>query len=163
MSFVLYDIERSFCEYVDSNLTKGTGEDIKFEFPVTEIGSHTYSVEFISDTPRNAGMGRVIDGGSRGRFIESLAQIDIFRLPTSSKEPDVAGARKMLSNVTDLFKGSHYIPFKTYGSNPSATTVGTTTGAIKIYEVETAKQAFDPNPSVRRYSQTYQLCTKEIF
>ena len=163
MSFILYDIERSLTEYVNSNLSTQSGEVIKFEFPTDELGgSHTYAIEAISDTPIQV-TGRAIDGMSKGRFIESLCQIDIFRLPTSSGEPDVAGAKKMLSRVTNLFKGTHYIPFKSYGSAPTASTTGTATGAIKIDEVDSAKQAFDPNPNVRRYAQTFRLLTKETF
>ena len=160
--FILYEIERSLTEYLSSNLGTQTGEVLKFEFPTGEITAHTYSIEAISDTPIQV-TGRAIDGTSKGRFIESLCQIDIFRLPTSSGEPDVAGAKKMLSRVTNLFKGTHYIPLKSYGTAPTASTTGTVSGAIRIDEVDMAKQAFDPNPNVRRYTQTFKLLTKETF
>lgn len=162
MSFVFLDIQRSLNEYVNSNLATSSGEVLSYEFPVSELGSHTYSIESISNQAVPIAH-RAIDGGSSGRTIESLIQIDVFRLPSSNKQPDVAGALKMLSKVTDMFKGSHFLPLKTYGSNPSNTTVGTVSGAIRIDEIETAKQAFDPNPAMRRYSITYKLTSKEVF
>ncbi len=161
MSFIYYDVERSFTEYVNSNLSTQSGEVLKFEFPTEELGgSHTYSIEFISDTPIPVA-GHSIDGGSEGRFIESLAQVDVFRLPTSSGEPDVAGAKKMVSRIDSLFKGTHFIPFKTYGSAPTASTTGTISGALMIDAGEVSKTAFDPNPNLRRYSQTIKIKTKE--
>ena len=162
MSLIYYDIERSFTEYFSATLGTQAGEVIAYEFPLNELGSHTYSVEFVADTPI-AVNGRAIDGTNTGRYIESLAQIDIFRLPTTTGEPDVAGAKKMLSRVTNLFKGSHFIPLKTYGSAPIGSTVGTVLGAIKIDELAAAKQAYDPNPAMRRYSQDLKLTTKETF
>lgn len=161
MSWIYNDIERSFAEYVNANLAKGTGEVLAFEFPTSELGSSTYSVEFITHIPHQIN-GRAIDNGSSGRYIETLAQIDVWRLPYKD-EPDIAGALRMLSRVTDMFKGTHYVPFKTYGSAPTATTTGTVTGAIKIDEVDVSKNAFDPNPNIRRYAQTIKMTTKEVF
>ncbi len=161
-SLIFYEIERSFNEYINDNLSTQSGEVIKYEFPLDTIGSHTYSVEFISDTPIPVS-GRSIAAGSRGRFIESLAQVDVFRLPTAAGEPDVAGAKKMISRVTNLFKGTHFIPLKTYGDTPTGATVGTVSGAIMVDEDAATKIAFDPNPQVRRYMQTLNLTTKEIF
>lgn len=161
MSYIYNDIERSFSEYVNANLVKGTGEVLTFEFPTSELGSSTYSVEFISHLPRQIN-GRAINGGSSGRYIDTLAQIDVWRL-SYQDEPDIAGALRMLSRVTNLFKATHYIPLKTYGSAPTATTTGTVNGAIRIDEMETSKQAFDPNPNLRRYTQALKLTTKEVF
>ena len=160
---IYYAVERSFCEYVGANLGTQSGEVLVFEFPVSELGgSHTYSIEFISDTPIPIA-GHSIDGGSKGRFIESLAQIDVFRLPTSSGEPDVAGAKKMVSRVDSLFKGTHFIPFKTYGSAPTASTTGTVAGALQVDLTEVSKTAFDPNQNLRRYTQTIKIKVKEAF
>ena len=159
---IFYAIERSFNEYLNDNLSTQSGEVIKYEFPLDTIGSHTYSVEFISDTPIPV-TGRSIDAGSSGRLIESLAQVDCFRLPTAAGEADVAGAKKMISRVTDLFKGSHYIPLKDYGASPTGATAGTVTGAIMIDEIDGVKQAYEPNPQVRRYMQSLRLTTKEVF
>jgi len=161
-ALIFYEIERSFNEYLNDNLSTQSGEVIKYEFPLDTIGSHTYSVEFISDTPIPV-TGRSIAAGSRGRFIESLAQVDVFRLPTAAGEADVAGAKKMISRVTNLFKGSHFIPLKTYGDTPTGATVGTVAGAMRIDEGDAAKVAFDPNEQVRRYMQTLTITTKETF
>ena len=162
MSHTYYEIERSFCEYLESNVSTGTGEVFAFEFPLSKLGSHTYAIEFISDRPIPVA-GRAIDGGSRGRYIESLANVNVFRMPAAGGDPDIEGAKRMIANVADLFRGTHYIPLKTYGATPTPTTTGTTVGAIKVDEEEKSKQAFDPNPNVRRYSADFRLLTKEVF
>lgn len=163
MSFIIQDLERSFTEYIDSNLSTQTGEVIKYEFPISSLGSHTYSFHFINHTPIPLAH-RAIEGGSSGREIESLLQFDVFRLPTSGGQPDKAGANKMLSRFSDLFKATHYIPFKSYGSNPTASTVGTVrNGSIRVNEGEVARESYDPNPLIRRYSQAVTLKKKEVF
>ena len=162
MSLIFYDIQRSFNEYINDNLSTQSGEVIKYEFPLDVIGSHTYSVEFISDTPIPVN-GRSVGSNTYGRNIESLAQIDVFRLPSTSGEADVAGAKKMISRVTDLFKGTHYIPLNDYGATPTGATVGTVNGAIKVDESESSKLAFEPNPQIRRYTTVLNLNTVETF
>lgn len=164
MSYTLYNVERSFIEFVRDNLSTQSGEVFRSEFPTSELGSHTYSVEVISDDPETVGMGNSISSTERGRNIRTLAQIDVFRLPNSSSQPDMGGAKRMLSSVQSLFGTRHYIPYKDYGSSPTGSTVGTRGSFdIRVRCDGGAKQAFDPDPLIRRYSQLVTLNTKEVY
>ncbi len=158
---IYYDIHRSFTEYVAGNLGTQTGEVVRFEFPTSELGSHTYSIQAINYMPRQIN-GRAVGGTANGRVIESLVQIDTFRMPTSG-QPDVAGSLKMASRVGDMFKGTHFIPLKSYGSSPTGATAGTVSGAIKVSETEDTRPTFDPDPLVRRMTQLIKLETVEKY
>lgn len=162
MSFVYLDIQRSFCEYLDSNLATQSGEVIRYEFPNQELGSHTYAVSFPSIAIPYYYGGRNLGGTAKGREITTVAQVDVFRLPTVG-EPDVAGALQMMSRVTDLFKGTHFIPYKSYGANPTVSTVGTQVSTIRVDEEEAVREAFDENPNLRRYLTRLKLMATEIF
>ncbi len=164
MTYPLYNIERSFCEFVRDNLSTQSGEVVRYEFPVSELGSHTYSVEVISDDPEICAMGNSITSGSKGRNIRTLAEIDVFRMPTTDGQPDVGGAKKMLSGVQKMFGTRHYIPCYDYGSSPTGSTVGTRGSFdIAVRLDGGAKRAFDPDPLVRRHAQLVTLNTKEVY
>ena len=158
---IFYDVHRSLTEYVNSHLATQTGEVTRFEFPTTELGSHTYSVHLVNYLPEQVG-GRNLTGTAKGRIINSLVQVDVFRMPTAG-QPDMAGALKMASRVSDMFKGTHYIPLNSYGATPAASTTGTVSGAIQVDETEDIRESFDPDPNIRRLTQSFKLRVNETF
>lgn len=163
MSLVWYNAARSVNEFVRDNLSTQGGEVVRYEFPISDLGgSHVYSMEFTPSAQISVN-GNSTGSNERGRYVDGLVQFDVWRLPTSGNQPDPGGALKMLSRLGNLFGTRHWIPYQDYGDTPTASTVGTVTQAIRIMPAEPAKEGFDGNPLIRRYTQTFKVKAKEVF
>jgi len=150
-----YSLVRSFNQFLNANLSMGTDEQLVFKrSPKTDLDKDTVFVEFYDNRIDGIGGGRQV-GGSRGRWSNDWAQIDVYSPPNTQGESREGAHRQLVDRVAQVFKGSMMVPLIQYG------TAGTQEVRRIRVRQESGKRS-DPGPEMEGWTRTtmsYRLRT----
>ena len=115
MNDFTYSAIRSFNQYLNTNLSVGTDEQlILTPSRFTDLDKDTVRVEFYDQTYSDS-LGRFV-GTSQGRNSKLYIQIDCLSPPNAEGEERSGANRKLKDRVEEVFKDTIRIPILSYGT-----------------------------------------------
>ena len=121
-----YSVVRSFNQYVNTNFSCGTDEQLLLDEspPYTDLDKDTVACHFYDENIKEVGLGRQTDGTRKGRFGEFWLQADVMSPPDEDGFVRDGANRKLKDKFEDVLKSSVRINLLEWDGTGGSTIAG---------------------------------------